>query len=92
MLLRIAIPLLTIAGMGAGESSLVWGGAPSPLGEDAPPDEGSPAAPGKGSAGDASLGKGAADVSKSFLVISRVWPIKTSALEDRQTRHWRSRG
>ena len=37
LLLRIAVPLLTVAGMGAGESPPVLGNAPPSLGGDAPP-------------------------------------------------------
>ena len=68
LLLRIATPLLAVAGTRAGECPLVVGAAPPPLGGDAPPDEGSPVAPGKDSAGDAAPGESAAGVSKSLLV------------------------
>ena len=57
MLLRIAVPLFTVADAGAGENLPVSGDAPPPLIGDAPPNEGPPAAPGKGSAGDATPGK-----------------------------------
>ena len=53
MLLRIEVPLPTIADTGAGESPPVSGDALPPLGGDAPPDEGPATTPGKGSAGDA---------------------------------------
>ena len=67
-----AVLLLAVAGTGAGESSPVSGNAPSTLGGDAPPDEGPPAALGKGSAGDVASGKGAASVSSSLLARSRI--------------------
>ena len=57
MLLRIAAPLLTVADAGAGENLSVSGDAPPPLIGDAPPNEGPPAAPDKGSAGDAAPGQ-----------------------------------
>ena len=72
MLLRIVVPLLAVAGTGAGESLLVLGDTPPPLGGDAPPDEGPPSAPGKIFDGDAAPGKGAAGVSKFLLVRSRI--------------------
>ena len=39
MLLRIAVPLLAVASMGAGESPPVLGNAPPLLGGDDPPDK-----------------------------------------------------
>ena len=65
-MLHIAIPLLAVTGTGDGESSPQLSG-------DAPPDEGSPLAPGKGSAGDAAPGEGAAGVSTCLLVRSWNW-------------------
>ena len=72
-MLRIAAPLLDVAGMGAGESPSSSCDAPLSLGGDAPPDKGSLTAPGKGSAGDIAAGEGAAGASKSHLVRSRIW-------------------
>ena len=73
ILLDIVVPLLAVTGTGDGQSSPIWGSASPPLGGDAPLDEGSPLAPGKGSAGDAAPGEGAAGVSTSLLVRSRNW-------------------
>ena len=39
LLLRIAVPLLAVGGMGSGESRSVSCDVPSPLGGDAPPDK-----------------------------------------------------
>ena len=49
MLLRVAAPVLAVAGTRAGEGRAVSGDALTPLGVDAPPDKGVDASPGKGS-------------------------------------------
>ena len=49
LLLRIAVPVLAVAGTGAGEGRAVSGDALTPLGVDAPPDKGVDAPPDKGS-------------------------------------------
>ena len=85
MLLHIAVPFLTVDCTGAGEGPLVSDDALSSLGE-CSPDKGLPAAPGKGSGGDAAPGEGAAGVGKSFLGRSRIWSTCTP------TRHLCSRG
>ena len=48
LLLRIAAPVLAVAGTGAGEGRAVLGDALTPLGVDAPPDKGVDAPPDKG--------------------------------------------
>ena len=68
LLLRIAVPFLAVAGTGAGESPPVLGNAPPPLGGDVPHDKDSLTTSGRRSAGGVISGKGAAGVSKSFLV------------------------
>ena len=50
-MLRIAAPVLVVAGTGAGEGRAVSGDALTPLGIDAPPDKGSCTSPSKDSAG-----------------------------------------
>ena len=67
------VPFLAVVGTGAGESPLVSGNAPPPLGVDAPRDEGPPADSDKGRAGDEAPGEGKAGVSKSILARSRIW-------------------
>ena len=51
MMLRIAAPLLAVAGTGTGEGCAVSGDAFPPLGVDAPPDKGSLTSPGNGHTG-----------------------------------------
>ena len=77
MLLRIAAPLLAVAGTEAGESSPVSGDAPPPLGVDAPPDKGPLTSPNKGSASNTAPGEGAVGVSKSLLVRWWIWPTNS---------------
>ena len=48
LLLRIAAPVLAVAGTGAGEGRAVWGDALTPLGVDAPRDKGVDTTPDKG--------------------------------------------
>ena len=84
-MLRKAAPLLAVASTGAGGSPSVLGDAPPPLGGDNPPDKGSPGALGKGYAGDVALGEGTAGVSKSLLVISRIWPTNSCTCRSADT-------
>ena len=72
LLLRIAAPVLAVAGTGVDESPAVLGDAPPPLGSDALFDKGSLTALAKGSAGDAALSEDAAGVSTSLLARSRM--------------------
>ena len=74
-------PLLAVAGTGAGEGLAISGDALPPLDGDVPPDKGSLTAPGKGSAGDAAPGEGAAEVCKSLLVRSRIWSTNSCICE-----------
>ena len=70
-MLRIAAPLLDVAGMGAGESPSAFCDVPPSLGGDAPPDKGVDAFPDKGSR--TSPGKdsaGAIRMAKLLLVLS----------------------
>ena len=81
-------PSLAVAGTWASESSPLLSDAPPPLGGSAPRDEGPPAAPCKGSTGDAASGEGSAGMSKFLLVRSRI-PSTNPCTCESATRHWR---
>ena len=85
MLLRIAAPLLSVASREADQKSVVLENAPSPLYGHALPDKGSLTAPGKGSAGDADPGEGAAGLRNSLLIKSRI--VSTNLLNLRIGRY-----